>query len=118
MADTDPPDKVDDGKAPACGNIDAPDSRASEEQVTDSGIEDAEQHRRHAENHEPENGCVFLQDDAANTIGHRAKVVTRTQQGRPYTLWRQYIDFLKLGHQSWAFSPDLRSGFGLRTAAI
>ena len=35
VANTDPPDKVDDGEAPANRNIDAPDASALEEEIAD-----------------------------------------------------------------------------------
>ena len=35
VADTDPPDEIDDGKAPADGNIDAPNAHADDKQVAD-----------------------------------------------------------------------------------
>ena len=45
VANTDPPDEVDDGESPADGDVDAPDADAFEEQIPDG----VEHHHRHQE---------------------------------------------------------------------
>src|SRR5262249_37656871 len=42
VADTDPPDEVDDGESPADGNVDAPDPGAAREQVANCRVQHAE----------------------------------------------------------------------------
>src|SRR5262249_35708805 len=118
VADTNPPHKVDNGKAPTGGYVDAPNSGASEKQIAEGGIEYAEQHYRHSKNHEPEDRSVLLQHNATDPVSDRAHVVAGPEQGRSYTLWRHNVDLFDLGHQFSFFSPDSSSGFGLRTAAI
>src|SRR5437660_8941042 len=55
VANTDPPHKVDDGEAPADGNIDAPDAGAPHQQVADGRLQNAKEHGGHRNNGDPEN---------------------------------------------------------------
>jgi hypothetical protein len=116
MANTDPPNEVDNGKAPSNGDIDAPNAGALEQQVADGGIENADQHGGHGKNHDPENRRVLLQHDPANAVTDRAQIMARAEQGRPHSFWRHYVEFFKFRHQLPAFSPS--SGLGLVTEAI
>src|SRR5215470_14213641 len=115
MANTDPPHKVDDGEAPAGGDIDAPNTCAPEKQVADGGVQDAEQHGRHAEDHEPENRRMLLQHNATDAVGDSTHIMTGPEQRRSHAYWRYGFELFNLGHEFQAFS---NSGFGFRTAAI
>ena len=53
VADTDPPDEVDDGEAPADRDVDAPDADAPEKQVADGEQHHHRQHEAEAEADEP-----------------------------------------------------------------
>ena len=65
VADTDPPDEVDDGEAPGHRDLDAPDADAADEQV---GDRDQQQHHEHARD---DKSCQPAQPDGPRSARHR-----------------------------------------------
>src|SRR5271170_8080325 len=111
VADTDPPDEVDDRKAPADGNVDAPDADALHDQVADGDVQHAKNAEGKKETRVPAERSGPRQNDRADFVGDRGIGMPRAQNRRQAAdFWR--IDWRLAG--AHAFST---SGFVLRTAA-
>ncbi len=82
VTDSDPPDKIDDGKAPRDRDVDPPDPGALEQQVPDGPKEDHHQAESDTENQKPAEGRLPGQDDPADLVGDRAVGVVALQDGR------------------------------------
>src|SRR5579872_333948 len=111
VADTDPPHEIDDGEAPADGNVDAPDTHALQDQVADGDVHHAKNAECNQKADVPAKRSGPRQNYSADLVRDRAIRMPRTKYRR------QAAD---LGRIDWriagahAFS---NSGFGLRTAA-
>ena len=81
MADTDPPDEVDDGEAPSDGDGDAPDADAFEEEVSDGVEHHHGEHEGDAEAEEPSVGGGTGQHDGADFFRDRAEGVAGFDDG-------------------------------------
>src|SRR5271169_3684928 len=111
VADTDPPDKVDNREAPADGYVDAPDANALHDQVADGDIHYAKNAERNQEADVPAERRPARKNDRADFIRYGSISMPRSEHGRePADFWR--IEWRLPG--AHAFS---NSGFGLRTAA-
>src|SRR5215470_8080 len=91
MAYTDPPDEVDDSKAPSDGDVDAPDACAFEDEVSD-GIE--HHHRCQEEDakaDKPSVGGRTRQDNGADFFGNRTEGVAGCDNGSPLDLGRRFV---------------------------
>src|SRR5437763_3978803 len=77
MADTDPPNKVDDGESPADGDVHAPDAHAFVEQPADGQQKPLQNHKadEHAQN--PTTLDRPLQNDSADLLVQRGKGMPR-----------------------------------------
>src|SRR5947209_7622078 len=117
MADTDPPHKVNNRKAPAHRDVDAPDPRAFEQQITDGRLQHAREHGGNRNNDDPEDRGMPGEHYAGNAVRHGTEVLAGADDRRPYTFRWQCIRIIVKRH-AYAFSPDSSSGFGLRTAPI
>ena len=91
MADTDPPDKVDDLKSPADGSGVAPDANAFEEQVSGGVEQHHGEHEGDAEAEEPSVGSGTGQHDRADFFGDRAKGVARLDYGSALEFGRRFV---------------------------
>jgi hypothetical protein len=81
VTDADPPDKIDDGKAPAHRLIDAPQSDAVENEVRNCQEQQLEQQERNRKANEPAHRRLALQDDGADFVGDRAESQLRPDHG-------------------------------------
>src|SRR5208283_4189785 len=83
MPDTDPPHEVDDGEAPADGDVDAPNANAFDKQVA----ERVQQHHRDqeagSEADDPAERGRPRQDDGADLVGNRGERIPGLDDGRP-----------------------------------
>jgi hypothetical protein len=75
VADSDPPDEVDDGEAPADGDGHAPDADALQKQIADGVQHHHGQHESEAEADEPSVGRGAGQHDGADLFRDRAEGV-------------------------------------------
>ena len=82
VADTDPPDEVDDVERPADGNVVAPDADARQQQVADGHVQDHQQHERDEEPEEPADRRALGQHDVADRFGDGVERVPRRDDGR------------------------------------
>src|SRR4051812_13216601 len=73
MADTDPPDKIDDGKAPRDRHIDAPDTDAAHEQVGDRNHQHHREKKSDGEAGQPTPTGALGQDNGADFLRDRGK---------------------------------------------
>ena len=69
VADTNPPDEVDDVERPADRDVVAPDADAREQQLDDRDVQDHQEHERDREAHEPADRRAVRQDDSADLVG-------------------------------------------------
>src|SRR5580704_9763660 len=111
MADTDPPDKVDDGETPADGDVDAPDADALHDQPADGDVHHAKDAERQQEADVPPNRSRAGKNDCADFVCDGAVGMPRSEHRREAANLRRIEWRLAGAH---AFSS---SGFGLRTAA-
>ena len=91
MADTNPPDEVQNVQAPTDGNIHAPQTDALEEHVRDREQHQLEQSKRDGKADEPPDRRLALQHDRADLVGDRAK-----GQLSPYDRMRRVNRRMKL----------------------
>jgi hypothetical protein len=77
VADTDPPDEVDDVEGPADGNVVAPNPDTGEQQLDDRHVEDHQEQERDCESQEPPNRCPVREDDPADLVRNRTEGMTR-----------------------------------------
>ena len=115
VADTDPPDEVDDGESPTDGNVDAPDADAFDEQVGDGEQQHHGQQERDAEADEPAVRSGTSQHDRADLVGDRAKGVARLDD-RCALVFEWLVHDSICSHTASCCSPS-SSGFGLRMSA-
>ncbi len=91
VADTDPPDEVDDGESPADGDGDAPYANALEEKIA-KGVE--QHHGRQegdAKADEPAVGGRARQNDGAYFFGDRAEGVSRLDDRSAFEFGRRFV---------------------------
>ena len=73
MADTDPPDEVDDGEAPGGRDSDAPDANALDKQEGYDQVQKHQKGKAHQETDYPARGRAASEHDGADLIGYRSK---------------------------------------------
>src|SRR5579859_1061112 len=73
MSDTDPPDKVDDGEAPADGDVDAPNAGALHEQVAEREQQHHRDQETGSEADDPPKRGRARQHDGADLVGNRGE---------------------------------------------
>src|SRR5262249_28037878 len=110
VADTDPPDEIDDRKAPANGNVDAPDADALDDEPGDSNGQQHHDGEGEAKAGEPAHRNRTREDDRGNFVGDRGVAVPRFDHRRKPADFRRVVGT----RATHALSI---SGFGLRTAA-
>jgi hypothetical protein len=88
VANSDPPNEVNDCESPADRNVDAPNPNAFAEQVRNGCIQHPEQSHAKRNNQEPEHRRVLLQHHAANAVRNRAQRLAGADNRRPYSLRR------------------------------
>ena len=76
VADTDPPNEIDDGEAPAHGDVEAPDADTLEEQPGHCREQDEANAPRQGKAEEPTQGRMGGEHDARNNIGDRFEGVS------------------------------------------
>ena len=120
MADTNPPDEIDNREAPADGNIDAPDARALDEEPTDGDGHEAREAKCNGEADEPTERSGASQNDGADLIRDRGVGMARPQHRREAANFGR-IEWRLPGAHADSFAGDREavnnSGLGLRTAA-
>ncbi len=84
MADADPPDEVDDCESPPDGDVDAPDARAFQEQVTERVQQHHRDHEAGTEADHPSHGRRAGQHDCADLVGHGGKRVPGFDDRSPF----------------------------------
>src|ERR1051326_9618438 len=94
MADTDPPDKIDDRESPAYRDVDAPNSHALGQQVAHGNVQHAKNARRQSDNQYPEHRRVLREHDAGKAIGDGAEGLAGTDDRWPYAFRRPNVDDL------------------------
>src|SRR5579862_430149 len=104
VTDSNPPDKVDDGEAPAHRFVDTPDADAREEKIGHRPEKHHQQAEGHGQSHKPEQRRAARQDDRTDLVGDRRERVPRLDD------WRLRV----LEAHAW---PRSISGLGLRSAA-
>jgi hypothetical protein len=75
MADTDPPDEVDDGEAPADRDIDTPDADAFDEEPSGRAHQQLQDAESDQEPEDPSDGGLAFEDDAADFVRYGRKTV-------------------------------------------
>src|ERR1019366_8489801 len=73
VTDTDPPDEVDDGEAPAYGDVDTPDADANQEQVSNRRHQNRHQAHADGQARQPAQAYRPGQHGIGNRIGHRTE---------------------------------------------
>src|SRR2546427_7545601 len=73
MADSDPPDEIQNVHSPTDGNVHTPFTDADEYQLYNRQHHQLEKGERNREADEPANRRLALQNDRADLVGHRAK---------------------------------------------
>ena len=91
MANTDPPDEVDDGESPADGNGGTPYADALEEKVSDGVEHHHRQHEGNAETQKPSVGGGTGQHDGADFLRDRAEGVARLDYRSPVCIDRRFV---------------------------
>src|SRR5581483_5355723 len=97
VANTDPPHKIDDGKAPSDRDIDAPDTNAFEQQITDGSVEHAEDRSTKSNNQDPKDRRVLGKHNAGDAVRDRAEGLAGADDRRPYAFRWQNVN-LSRGH--------------------
>ena len=87
VADTDPPDEVDDRKAPADRDVDAPDARALEEQVREREAQHRQAHQADEKAEEPAERVTPRQDDRRDFLGNAGERVPWRDDRRRSVSW-------------------------------
>ncbi len=77
VADADPPHEIDDGEAPADGDVDAPDAYALNQQVANGEIQEHQQREGNRETEDPALGRAASEHNGADLVGDSAQRITR-----------------------------------------
>src|SRR4029450_3211093 len=86
MANANPPDKVDNGKTPGHGNVDAPDSHTHGKQIGDGQQQDHDQEKGHPKAYEPAAWRAATEGNSADLISHRGVGIPGRQNGGAWLL--------------------------------
>src|SRR6267378_2303164 len=111
VADTDPPDEIDDSKSPADGDVDAPDAGAFDDQPADGDGHHAHEAEGNQKSDVPAERGWTRQNNCTDLVRDRAVGVPRADHRR------QAADFGRIERWLPGAHADSNSGFGLRTAA-
>ena len=103
VADTDPPDEVDDVERPADRDVVSPDADTGQQQVADGQVQDHQQHECDEEAEEPADRCALREHDVTDGLGHRLEGVPglddrRRAAEKRRRLWRHRRRRVRLVH--------------------
>src|SRR6185437_12913947 len=91
MADSNPPDKIDDGESPRHGNIDSPDSHAPHQQTANRVEQQHHQQERDAESDEPAQPPALTEHNRADFVAYGCvRVAFRKRRD----FWFSFLDCL------------------------
>src|SRR5271154_3198453 len=108
MADTDPPDEVDDGESPADRDVDAPDADALDKQPCRAGQQALHDPECDEKTEDPSQRGLAFENDAADFVRNRRKAVPFVDyRSDVYRIWKLY----RLCHVSFLSAPDWGCGF-------
>ena len=114
VADTDPPNKINDGEAPSDRDGHAPNTHAFDKQIADRSLQHTKKSHGNGNDQYPEDRGVLSEHYPGKAVRNGAEGLARADDRRPYTLGGR----MSGAAISYVFSvPDASLGLGFRTAA-
>ena len=105
MADTDPPDEIDDVESPSNRNVDTPDSDTPSQQVNQRKQQRHRSYETHTEQQEPLNRRLAVEHDSADLFRQRPVIVTGADDRRRVYGFGRFFTHGKTYGQGYLWFP-------------